>query len=70
MPSAAASRAVAASRSPDSRSTPGIEAIGSRVSCPSVTNSGQIRSAGLSSVSATIARDQAWARLRRGRSAG
>ena len=70
MPSAAAAFAAAPSRSTDRRSTPGIVRIGSRTPVPPVTNTGQIRSAGVSKVSATMARDQGWARLRRRRRAG
>jgi hypothetical protein len=39
-----ASSTASTSRSIDSRSTPGIEAIGSRVPWPSWTNTGQIKS--------------------------
>ena len=70
MPSATASLARAAMPSSDQRDTPGSEAIGSSMPRPSVTNSGQIRSAGVSAVSRCSARLQAAARVRRRRSAG
>ena len=57
-------------RSTDQRETPGRVAIGSSTPSPSVMNSGQIRSAGVSTVSATSARLQAAARVRRRRRAG
>ena len=59
MPSSAASSAAATARSMESRSTPGIEAIGWRTFLPSTTKIGQIRLAAVSEVSATSARDQA-----------
>ena len=70
MPSFAASSAAWAAKSTDSRSTPGMEAMGTRLFSPSITNSGQMKSAGESAVSATSARDQAWRRKRRMRRAG
>ena len=52
------------------RSTPGMDSTGMRLPFPSVTNIGQIRSAGVSTFSATSRRDQAALRLRRMRTAG
>src|SRR5258707_10057932 len=65
--SAAARSASRTASSTDSRSTPGIEATGTRVFTPSTRNSGQIRSYVLSSCSRTRRRDHSALRLRRGR---
>ena len=65
MPSAVASLARSPIRSTDQRDTPGKVAIGSSTPSPSQTNSGQIRSDGVSTVSATSARLHAAARVRR-----
>ena len=54
-----------ASRSTESRSTPGIEGIGVRLPVPSCTKMGQIKSSTLSRFSATSRRDQAVRRFRR-----
>ena len=65
-----ASFARAAIPSSDQRDTPGSVAIGSSTPSPSVTNSGQTRSAGVSTVSRWSARLHAAARVRRRREAG
>src|SRR5207253_10146600 len=57
-------------RAIDQRETPGRVAIGSSTPCPSATNKGQIRSAAVRLVSATIARLQGAERVRRRRRAG
>ena len=54
----------------DRRKTPGMEATGWRSSAPSWTISGQIRSDGVSTVSATSRRTQGDVRRRRGRARG
>ena len=54
----------------DQRVTPGMEATASVRFCPSITNTGQIRSWAVSVFSRTSARDQAVRRLRRMRRAG
>ena len=59
MPSSAASSAATTARSMESRSTPGMEAIGCRDFLPSATKIGQIKLEGESEVSAIIARDHA-----------
>ena len=58
------------SRRPTSATRRAASAIGSSTPLPSVTNSGQIRSAGVSTVSRCSARLQAVARVRRRRSGG
>ena len=70
MPSATASSAALATRSTLMRSTPGMDSTGMRLPFPSVTNIGQIRSAGVSTFSATSRRDHPALRLRRMRTAG
>ena len=70
IPSASASSAAATTRSTVMRSTPGIDAMGRRLLRPSITNSGQIRSAGDRVFSATRRRDHADWRMRRGRMDG
>src|ERR1700678_4296125 len=70
MPSAAASSAAPAIRSTDRRSTPGIDATGSRFFCPSTTKSGQMKSDAESVVSATSRLVQSARRSRRILSAG
>src|SRR5690242_7461725 len=69
-PAAQASLAAATIRSGERRSTPGIEAIGSRASFPGMANIGSMKSRGESSVSRTMARMAGVRRRRRGRSAG
>ena len=59
IPSSRASFAFAPIRSTDQRETPGKLAIGSSAPCPSQMNRGQIRSAGVTTFSPTIARLQA-----------
>ncbi len=59
MPSLTASSAAATTLSMERRSTPGMEAMGTRLLRPSTTNSGQIRSSTPSWCSATRRRDHA-----------
>ena len=70
MPKATASFARATIPSTDQRETPGRLAIGFSTACPSVTNRGQMKSAGVSTISRCMARLQPVARVRRRRSAG
>src|SRR5690606_24239075 len=70
MPSLTASFAASAAAFGDSRSTPGIDGTPTRSSAPSCRISGQMKSAGVSTCSATSRRiHEAW-RRRRGRRAG
>ncbi len=69
-PSAAASSAALTARSIESRSTPGIDAIGVLARVPSMRKIGQIRSSVVSVVSRTSRRDQSARRFRRSRVAG
>ncbi len=69
-PSEAASSAALTARSIDSRSTPGMAAIGVRARVPSMRKIGQIRSSVVSEVSRTSRRDQSARRLRLSRVAG
>src|SRR5581483_3705275 len=70
MPRAVASSAALATRSTLRRSTPGMESTARRLPRPSVTKIGQIRSAAVSTFSATRRRDQGDLRLRRMRTVG
>ena len=65
MSSSAARTASRTASSTESRSTPGIEATGTRVFLPSTTNSGQIRSSVVSTFSRTMRRAHSDLRLRR-----
>src|SRR5262245_45842853 len=67
MVSLAACSAARTASSTESRSTPGIDGTGARR--PSLTNSGQIRSSVVSTLSRTIRRAHSLRRLRRGRMA-
>ena len=70
MPRFAASFAARTARSIVIRATPGIEGTGSETSFPSITNIGQIKSAGVKIFSRTKFRIQSVRRKRRGRIAG
>jgi len=70
MPSDFASPTAFTRRSILNRSTPGIEGTGVRTPCPSWTNTGQIKSAGVTLDSRVRRRTQSWRRLRRMRVLG
>jgi hypothetical protein len=67
MPRPYASRASATMPSTEVLKTPGMDATARRTPSPSVTNSGRIRSAAVTSVSRTSERRMGVARMRRGR---
>src|SRR6266568_3172007 len=70
MPRLFASPAASTSAGIESRSTPGMEATGARAARSSCTKTGQMKSPGVSTCSATIRRVQSSRRLRRMRTRG